>query len=40
LRHVIIGTSATGLKAAATLWADDPGSAITLISDEAHRQLG
>ncbi len=37
MRHVIIGTSAAGLKAAETLRAYDPGSAITLISDEAHR---
>ena len=37
MRHVIIGTSAAGLKAAETLRAYDPGSAVTLISDEAHR---
>ena len=37
MRHVIIGTSAAGLKAAETLRAYDPGSAITLVSEEAHR---
>ncbi len=37
MRHVIIGSSAAGLQAAETLRAYDPGSAITLISDEAHR---
>lgn len=37
MRHVIIGSSAAGLKAAETLRRYAPGDAVTLISDEAHR---
>jgi NADPH-dependent 2,4-dienoyl-CoA reductase/sulfur reductase-like enzyme len=37
MRHVIIGSSAAGLKAAETLRAYAPASTVTLISDEAQR---